>query len=111
MPAFAFRHIKELYPSFWSKSRELIETLIAQNDHGIGSNGKPDTVVDVSDWARRATLDIIGVAGLGQDFNSIRDPSNELHQTYNKLFSPSRGARVLGILSLVLPRWLVRSLP
>ncbi|KAK5167029.1 uncharacterized protein LTR77_007758 [Saxophila tyrrhenica] len=25
MPAFAFRHIKNLYPSFWSKSREMTE--------------------------------------------------------------------------------------
>ncbi len=24
MPAFAFRHIKDLYPVFWSKSREMV---------------------------------------------------------------------------------------
>ena len=27
MPAFAFRHVKELYPVFWSKSREMVERL------------------------------------------------------------------------------------
>ena len=27
MPAFSFRHVKDLYPVFWSKSRELVETI------------------------------------------------------------------------------------
>ena len=29
MPAFAYRHIKDLYPVFWSKSRELVDHLSA----------------------------------------------------------------------------------
>ncbi len=111
MPAFAFRHIKELYPIFWNKSQELVETLISQHGKTTASDEKAETGIDVSDWARRATLDIIGVAGLGQDFNSIRDPRGELHQIYNRLFSPSRGARIIGVLGLIFPRWLVRSLP
>ena len=27
MPAFSFRHVKDLYPVFWSKSCELVETI------------------------------------------------------------------------------------
>lgn len=80
----------------------MIETIITQNE---------TTNLDVSDWARRATLDIIGVAGLGQDFNSIRDPSGELYQTYNKLFASTRGAKLVGIMRLLLPKWVISSLP
>ena len=29
MPAFAYRHIKDLYPVFWSKSRDLVDHLSA----------------------------------------------------------------------------------
>lgn len=27
MPAFSFRHVKDLYPVFWSKSCELVQTI------------------------------------------------------------------------------------
>ena len=106
MPAFAFRHIKELYPIFWSKSSELIQALILSSDTG----DKPSASIDVKDWASRATLDIIGLAGLGRDFDSIKDPENELIVTYKKIFSPGRGSQILGALFFIAP-WLVRALP
>jgi len=60
-------------------------------------------------WASRATLDIIGVAGLGQDFNSIADPDGDLHRIYRKLFMPSPIARIFMIFTL--PNIIVRNLP
>lgn len=77
-PAFAFRHIKELYPVFWSKSSELVRALIMHNESIGPACEESSAPVDVNEWASRATLDIIGVAGLGQDFNSIKDPNSEL---------------------------------
>ena len=106
MPAFAFRHIKELYPIFWSKSSELIQALILHSETG----DKPSASIEVKDWASRATLDIIGLAGLGRDFDSIKDPENELIVTYKKIFSPGRGSQILGALFFIAP-WLVRALP
>ena len=104
-PAFAFRHVKELYPIFWSKAGELTRALVLRNET------VQDPAIRVEDWASRTTLDIIGIAGLGQDFNAIKDPTNELIRTYNKIFSPSRTGRILGILGLFLPRWLIANLP
>ena len=111
MPAFAYRHIKELYPIFWDKSRQFVENVAVQNERNLDSEKVSNTGIDVCEWARRVTLDVIGLAGLGRDFNSIKDPNNELHKTYNNLFSMRRGQRVLGILGLFLPRWLIRNLP
>ncbi|KAI9871199.1 MAG: hypothetical protein M1823_008517, partial [Watsoniomyces obsoletus] len=73
MPAFNFRHIKELYPIFWSKSVEMVQ--------GIQASLPANTPwsLEVGEWASRATLDIIGVAGMGQDFNSIANPDTELN--------------------------------
>ncbi|KAI9872766.1 MAG: hypothetical protein M1830_001214 [Pleopsidium flavum] len=115
MPAFAYRHIKDLYPVFWSKSCELVEaiTTTIQNTASSSSDEKSSltSVIEVGGWMSRATLDIIGVAGMGQDFNAIEDPNTELNVTYRKVFSPNRGAQILGFLGLFLPPWLISSIP
>lgn len=109
LPAFAFRHIKELYPIFWTKSSELIQAIILYNETGCSDN-KTSTNIDVQDWAGRATLDIIGLAGMGRDFDSIRNPDNELTRTYKNIFSASRRGQIMATLFFIAP-WLVRALP
>lgn len=122
MPAFAFRHVKDLYPTFWSKSREAV---IAMTEKVMAVQLKepilttPDktheaqepAVIEVGEWASRATLDIIGVAGMGQDFGAIQDPNTPLNKTYRALFKPTRQAQILGLLNLLLPGWFVKNLP
>lgn len=105
MPAFSFRHIKELYPAFWTKSIEMVDCIAAE----LKSSGK--NTIKIDDWASRATLDIIGVAGLGQDFNSLADPNTELNKVYRSIFSPSRAGQILGLLSFFLPNILLRAIP
>ena len=110
MPAFAFRHIKELYPVFWNKSGELVHALSLHSETSYGDGEKPSANIDVKDWASRATLDIIGLAGLGRDFDAIKDPDNELIRTYKRIFSPGRGGQIVAALFMIAP-WLMRSLP
>ena len=110
MPAFAFRHIKELYPVFWNKSGELVHALSLHSESSYSDGDKPSAGIDVKDWTSRATLDIIGLAGLGRDFDAIKDPDNELIRTYKKIFSPGRGGQILAALFMIAP-WLMRSLP
>ena len=61
-------------------------------------------VIEVGDWANRATLDIIGVAGMGHDFNAIQDPNNELNTIYRTLFLGGGQNSFLGLLTLLIPR-------
>lgn len=75
MPAFAFRHVKNIYPIFWKKGRELVECLSdANTTKGSSSpNEKSDQdeketprqhedgALEVGSWTSRATLDIIGL--------------------------------------------------
>ncbi|KAK4452964.1 cytochrome P450 4V2 [Podospora aff. communis PSN243] len=103
MPAFSFRHIKDLYPVFWDKSRESVQAMTS----AVLAN----PVLEVGSWASRATLDMIGVAGLGRDFGAIENPSNTLSQTYQSLFKPSAQGRILGLVSLFIPGWLVDKFP
>lgn len=129
MPAFAFRHTKDLYPVFWNKAREGVQAMTEQvlvdaakepasaaaqdpeKAAGDKAGGAKTAILEVGGWASRITLDIIGVAGLGRDFGAIADPTNKLFQTYNHLFKPSRQARFLATLGLILPAWFVTRLP
>ncbi|KAL6709911.1 hypothetical protein ACN47E_000696 [Coniothyrium glycines] len=107
MPAFSFRHVKDLYPIFWNKSQEMTNEISA----AIKNNPEKSSVVEIRDWASRATLDIIGVAGMGQDFDSLINPENELFQTYRKIFSGSRGAQLVQLALGMLPHWVAVNLP
>jgi cytochrome P450 len=104
-PAFAFRHIKNLYPVFWSKAREVTRTMMAE------FGGKEEVQVEISSWASRATLDIIGLAGMGRDFGAIQDPENTLAQTYKQIFKPSRQAQVLAFIGMIIPMQFITKLP
>ncbi|KAL3479963.1 cytochrome P450 [Aspergillus californicus] len=82
MPAFAYRHVKDLYATFWSKSVEMVKGI----EHDLQSRqSADDNVVQVRPWASRATLDIIGLAGMDQDFGSLADPNNYLAGQYHRI--------------------------
>lgn len=127
MPAFAFRHVKSLFPIFWSKS---VEVTFAIDDEikntagappseaainaGVSRDVKLDSdqaIISVGQWFNRATLDIIGLAGMGQDFNAIADPTGDLYQAYVRTFRPSREATILQILSIFIHHAIIRRLP
>ena len=106
MPAFSFRHIKELYPVFWSKAQELVAGIEEE------LNKEPEAMIDMADWASRASLDIIGSAGMGHEFKSLSDPSIEdTMKMYGSMVKQSRGAKLLTVLQLVLPSVITDYLP
>lgn len=97
MPAFSYRHIKNLYPAFWSKARELTQCLEKELKANQLSNVD---VIEVRGWASRTTLDIIGLTGMDHDFNSLQDPHNSLSRQYRAMRpSPSRLANLIGLFS------------
>ncbi|KAI0840689.1 cytochrome P450 [Hypoxylon sp. FL0890] len=119
MPAFAFRHVKDLYPTFWAKGREVVQAMtkiiIADAQHEASvqdpEKAKKTAVIDVGSWASRATLDIIGLSGLGKDFGAIQNPDTELSETYRRVFKPSRQAQMLALLGVLLPDWVIGRIP
>lgn len=89
LPAFSFRHIKDLYPIFWQKSREVVQAMTLE----CGDSGAAE--IEVTGWASRVSLDIIGTAGLGRDFEAISDEHNEIVRTYMLISHPSKVDRTL----------------
>ncbi|KAL9624668.1 MAG: hypothetical protein Q9160_001022 [Pyrenula sp. 1 TL-2023] len=104
-PSFSYRHIQELYPTFWAKTKELVGSI--QDDiRRIESDG----IIDIQDWMGRTTLDIIGVAGFGMDFRAITDLSSQLVSDYRQMFVGDRSPGSL-IAARVLPIKLIKYIP
>ncbi|MCJ1306635.1 hypothetical protein MMC25_000278 [Agyrium rufum] len=97
LPSFAYRHNKDLYPNFWAKSVEMADAIEKQRTPGANS-----ALIQVSDWAGRVTLDIIGLAAMGRDFNAVHDPKTEFHHRYGKLKAkPTTFTRVLVLIAML----------
>lgn len=104
MPAFSFRHIKDLYPMMWRKSLALNDALTKD----IVKEGKE---LDVYSWSSRVTLDIIGIAGMGQEFHALNNNSSELVNLYEELLRPTTERFIFFLVSAFGPSKLIRMLP
>ncbi|KGQ05870.1 Taurochenodeoxycholic 6 alpha-hydroxylase [Beauveria bassiana D1-5] len=93
MPAFAFRHIKDLYPLFWRKTCDVVQVMTKECD----ADGYAE--FEVGHWASRVSLDIIGVAGLGRDFNATHDEDDEIVKTYMLITTPTMQDRLLLVMA------------
>jgi cytochrome P450 len=112
MPAFAYRHIKNLYPVFWAKSIEMVK-MIEEDLESRKARDDNDNTVQISNWASRATLDIIGVAGMDHDFDSLRDPENTLNRSYRQIVAaPPLYMKLLFVVTMLVanPAW-IQKLP
>lgn len=67
--------------------------------------------INIEQWLSRATLDIIGLAGSGQDFRTIAKPDSEISSTYRKAFEFNRTGQILGVLGLFIKPKFLQSLP
>lgn len=87
---------------FWDKGCEVVEAMT--------EDAKENGLVDVGPWASRVTLDIIGVAGMGHDFNSVKDPNGELSRCYKRVFGFNPSV-MMQLLRDILPFRLMANLP
>ena len=112
MPAFHYRHVKDLYAIFWAKSREMAEAITRIiNEKGPVQDVDDGPVIEMGSWASRATLDIIGLAGMGQDFNALQNPNTELIRAYKTIFGSPPPSPFLLMIDQLLPAWILHRLP
>lgn len=93
-PAFGALHIRNLVPTFWTKSNQLRDILLEiLRDHPNG------TEVEVLSWLTRVTLDTIGVAGFGYDFHSLEDEDkDELAKAFTEVFNTNQDIKPLEVI-------------
>ncbi|KAF2858058.1 putative P450 monooxygenase [Piedraia hortae CBS 480.64] len=96
-PMFGFRPIKNLYPVFWEKAIQMTDGIARE---------LPE-IVEITHWANRVTMDVIGLAAMGRDLHVLQKGDDELVRTYEEITEPTRekllyfAARVLGPAALV----------
>ena len=113
-PAFAFRHVKELYPMFWQQSCSLVDALSQVMSRTQLPGSKEESLmgeIEMSGWAARLTLDIIGQAACGLDFGALDDPNNRLSQAYKSMLTIDGSTKILAILSLLIPSDYLQYIP
>lgn len=105
-PSFTFRQIKRQYPLFWEKALKMTKAIglkIVEPENGITGLDKQQTgVVDIDHWAPKATLDIIGVAVLGRDFNTLENCHDKLARLYEQLTTPSGDMQLHAVIHMFL---------
>ncbi|KAK4612855.1 Cytochrome P450 monooxygenase ptmK [Fulvia fulva] len=112
MPVFTFRAIKELYPIFWSKSCQLTQGVAQQIAEKSGGDSKDATaVVEVNHWANQVTMDIIGMAAMGRDFQSLKNGEDPLIVNYEELLEPTKEKQVYFLMNILFGPTLVSKLP
>ncbi|KAK6062974.1 cytochrome P450 [Seiridium cupressi] len=114
LPIFAPRHVREMYPIFWAKTREVTQKLaqIVTSSFSDEEKGEgPVAVMEVGHWSSRAALDIVTMATLGKDFGSVANEDSRLARTYREALEPTRGHLVQAMFKLFLPPRLVEAMP
>lgn len=102
LPAFNVKHLQGLVPVFWAKSTLMVETICQQ----IPTGGQWENI-DLIDLCTSATLDIIGSAGFGMQFNSLQGEKSDLNKAYREgelfQFPQEQGIRKLLFAAQFLP--------
>ena len=112
MPAFSFRHVKDLYPMMFRKALALTDVISAEL--AVQPQLDPGTIcgkTEINSWASKATLDIIGIAGMGKELNVLKNSDDPLVRNYDELLEPDMEKLFYFLLSAFLSPGLVRLLP
>jgi cytochrome P450 len=105
MPVFSFRHIKDLYPMMWTKAVGLIAQVEKQ------AEGRQTQQVDLSTWSTKATMDAIGVAGLGRELNTIVNSDDPLIHNFEEITEPTIEKVVYAAIGLIAGPTFLQMLP
>ncbi|KAH7101937.1 cytochrome P450 [Auriculariales sp. MPI-PUGE-AT-0066] len=99
-PAFGFAQLRGMFDIFLEKSLELRDTWNARCSEAGGT-----VTVDCLQTLSHATLDIIGKAGFGYDFNALGGGSDELLKIFEQLFrkDPSPAALTRNLVGNIIP--------
>lgn len=76
----------------WKKAVTLTEGVaeeIRESPECSADEKAISSIVEVNHWANKVTMDIIGVAGLGREFNALKNSDDELIQNYEEILEPT----------------------
>ncbi|KZT18662.1 cytochrome P450 [Neolentinus lepideus HHB14362 ss-1] len=94
-PAFGPIHLREMTSIFFDKAIQLRDIWLSQ----IPTSGEP-AQLDALSWLSRMTLDVIGLAGFGYNFEALNTDQrpNELNQAFATIFQSQQNSNAMSIL-------------
>ncbi|KAG8902487.1 hypothetical protein FRC00_005950 [Tulasnella sp. 408] len=99
-PCFGPGRIRDLMPVFYDKAFELRDIWTRQLVEG----GLDEREIDVLVSLTRTTLDVIGLAGFGYEFDTLANgETNELVRAFMDIFSPNQDVSILVLISRFIP--------
>ncbi|KAL1963332.1 hypothetical protein VTN77DRAFT_8453 [Rasamsonia byssochlamydoides] len=113
-PAFHIRNIRALYSLMWEKTTILLEQLekeIKANPLSGMNSDSASGKVEMSVWASRLTLDVIGPAAMGRDFQSLTHAENKIADSFLAILEPTKEKLMFLAINFVLPQWFARRIP
>lgn len=113
-PAFNIKNIRALYRLMWEKTGELLDELEREiRQHPMDGMNLESGVgkAEMSVWASRLTLDIIGPAAMGRDFRSLHNAKNKVADSFLAILEPTKEKMAFLAVNFILPQWFARRLP
>ncbi|ETS86322.1 hypothetical protein PFICI_00150 [Pestalotiopsis fici W106-1] len=121
-PAFSHQRVRNMYSGFWRKSVQLtkgVDQAVTQSRSestaqllDVKIDDAPETaVIEMVHWANKVTLDLIGIATIGRDFQTLQDENDPIVANYEELLHPTTGKVVYLAASLMFGLNFVRRLP
>ncbi|KAE8415392.1 cytochrome P450 [Aspergillus pseudocaelatus] len=113
-PSFNVKNIRALYSLMWEKTGLLMDELekeIKQNPMDGNNAESGEGKVELSVWASRLTLDIIGPAAMGRDFRSLHNPENKVADSFLAILEPTKEKMAFLAVNFALPQWFARRIP
>ncbi|PLN80384.1 putative cytochrome P450 monooxygenase [Aspergillus taichungensis] len=103
-PSFNIKNIRALYSLMWEKTGLLMNELEREM-------GEHDGKVEMSEWASRLTLDIIGPTAMGRDFRSLQNLDNRVADSFLAILEPSKEKMAFLAINFMFPQWLIQRMP
>ncbi|PLB48551.1 putative cytochrome P450 monooxygenase [Aspergillus steynii IBT 23096] len=112
-PSFHVKNIRALYSLMWEKTGLLMDELEKEMRLSPmeGAMSDREGKIEMSVWASRLTLDIIGPAAMGRDFRSLQNPENKVADSFLAILEPTTEKMVFLAVNFVLPQWFARHIP
>lgn len=104
MMAFQQPHINKLKPMLSSKSQQLVECLRAACLATTDCVEQNVTVIDVTSWVSRMTLDAAGLFALDYDFRFLIQENEDIFASYKQITTRLNGLQFIRY--SFLPSWL-----
>ncbi|KAJ5549695.1 hypothetical protein N7535_002368 [Penicillium sp. DV-2018c] len=113
-PAFNIKNIRSMYSLMWSKTGQLLDELENEIKNSPMEGTKPEEQegkIEMSEWASRLTLDIIGPIAMGRDFGSLHNKENKVAESFARILEPTKEKLAFLVMNFALPQWMAKRVP